>query len=77
LRQGLDEKDVKYRLELDLRYGIQKMETSIVLEKTRMENLHDVLAVVEKLAVDFSARYGAATTSPESGIWISNFRVVS
>ncbi len=77
LRQGLDEKDVKYRLELDLRYGIQKMETSIVLDKTRMETLHDVLAVVEKLAVDFSARYGASTTSPESGIWISNFRVVS
>jgi N-methylhydantoinase A len=77
MRQGLDEKDFRYRLELDLRYGIQKMETSIVLDKTRLETLHDVLAVVEKLATDFSARYGASTTAPESGIWISNFRVVS
>ena len=77
MRQGLDEKDFRYRLELDLRYGIQKMETSIVLDKTRLETLHDVLAVVAKLATDFSARYGASTTAPESGIWISNFRVVS
>jgi N-methylhydantoinase A len=77
MRQGLDEKDFRYRLELDLRYGIQKMETSIVLDKTRLETLHDVLAVVEKLATDFSARYGASTAAPESGIWISNFRVVS
>lgn len=77
LRQGKSKKDIKYRLELDLRYGTQKMETSIVLNKTRIESLNDVLMVVEKLATDFTARYGASTATPESGIWISNLRVIS
>ncbi len=77
IRQGIDEGDIKYRLELDLRYGIQKMETSIVVRTTRINSLADVLEIVEKLATDFSARYGASTTAPESGVWITNFRVVS
>lgn len=77
IRQGLDEKDIKYRLELDLRYGIQKMETSIVVEKSRIETLHDVLEIIEKLATDFAKRYGADAAAPESGIWVSNLRVVS
>ena len=77
LRQGVDQEDIKYRLELDLRYGIQKMETSIVLDKTRLTSLHEVLEIIEKLATDFSERFGAAAASPESGVWVGNLRVVS
>ena len=77
LRQGVDQEDIKYRLELDLRYGIQKMETSIVLDKTRLTSLHEVLEIIEKLATDFSERFGAAAAAPESGVWVGNLRVVS
>ncbi len=77
LRQGLPEEEIKYRLELDLRYGIQKMETSIVVDKDRVDCLHDILEVIEKLATDFAERYGAESAAPESGVWVVNFRVVS
>jgi N-methylhydantoinase A len=77
LRQGISEDRVLFRLELDLRYGNQKMETSIIVPTTRIATLRDVLSIVEMLAVDFAARYGESTTAPESGVWITTFRVVS
>lgn len=76
-RQGISEEAMRHRLELDIRYGVQKMETSVVIDKTRVDCLKDVLAMVEKLAVDFSKRYGAMMASPESGVWVTTFRVVS
>ncbi len=77
LRQGVATSDIKYRLELDLRYGVQKIETSVIIDKTRIEKLRDVLEIVEKLAVDFSERYGETMAAPETGVWVTTFRVVT
>jgi N-methylhydantoinase A len=77
LRQGIDEKLIQYRVELDMRYGIQKMEVSIPATKTRLESTSEVIELIEAMNADFSERYGADIVSPESGVWVSTVRVVS
>lgn len=76
-RQGIDISKVKHRLELDMRYGSQKMEAAISLEKSRIENIRDVLNLTQKLATNFEQRFGKGTPAPESGVWIINFRVAT
>jgi N-methylhydantoinase A len=76
-RQGIELSKVKHRLELDCRYGSQKMESAIVLEKNRIENMRDLLGIAEKLSVNFEKRFGKGTPAPESGLWIVNFRVAT
>lgn len=76
-RQGIDVNKVKHRLELDMRYGSQKMEAAISFEKSRIENIRDVLNLTQKLATNFEQRFGKGTPAPESGVWIINFRVAT
>lgn len=76
-RQGIDTKQVQHRLEVDMRYGSQRMEAAISFEKNRIENIHDILNLTQKLAVNFEQRFGKGTPAPESGVWIINFRVAT
>lgn len=77
LRQGVDENEVRHRVELDMRYGIQKMEIGIVLPGEVLASAEDVLGVIEAMNTDFAARYGEEIVSPESGVWVTTVRVVS
>ena len=77
LRQGFREEDIQYTLELDMRYGIQKMEVSIELANRRLSKPAEVLAAIEYMNADFGKRYGKEIVSPESGVWVSTVRVVS
>lgn len=76
-RQGVATGQVEHRLELDVRYGSQKVETAIALVKSRISNRLEVLEIIEKLATDFESRYGAGTPAPETGVWVTTFRVAS
>jgi N-methylhydantoinase A len=76
-RQGINDKDIKFRVELDMRYSIQKMEVSIVAPKTRLESTTDVIELIERMNTDFGERYGEDIVSPESGVWVGTVRVVS
>ena len=69
-RQGINDKDIKFRVELDMRYSIQKMEVSIVAPKTRLESTTDVIELIEIMNKDFGERYGEDIVSPESGVWV-------
>jgi N-methylhydantoinase A len=77
LRQGASPNAIEYRLELDLRYGTQTMETTIVADKNRIGSVRDVLELIERLAVDYGQRYGEGSQAPESGIRITTYRVAS
>lgn len=77
LRQGFREEDIQYTLELDMRYGIQKMEVSIELANRRLNKPAEVLGAIEYMNSDFGKRYGKEIVSPESGVWVSTVRVVS
>ncbi|WNC74189.1 hydantoinase/oxoprolinase family protein [Thalassotalea psychrophila] len=77
IRQGISEEQIKYRVELDMRYSIQKMEVSVVAPKTRLESSTDVIQLIETMNADFGSRYGEEIVSPESGVWVGTVRVVS
>ncbi|HYA34612.1 MAG TPA: hydantoinase/oxoprolinase family protein [Candidatus Binataceae bacterium] len=77
MRQGFDPARVQHRLELDIRYGTQSIETAIECDRSRIRALRDVLRIIEKHAEDFRERYGEASRAPESGIRITTYRVVS
>ena len=77
LRQGAAPADIQYRLELDMRYGTQTMETTIVADKSRIGSVRDVLELIERLAVDYGRRYGDGSQAPESGIRIMTYRVAA
>jgi N-methylhydantoinase A len=77
LRQGVPADRVEHRLELDMRYGLQKMQVSIVAPKRRLESGDDVLNLVEAMNEDFARRYGQDIVSPESGVWVNTVRVTS
>jgi N-methylhydantoinase A len=77
LRQGFSDTDIQYSLELDMRYGIQKMEVSIALADRRMKSPKQVLTAIELMNDDFGNRYGFEIVSPESGVWVTTVRVVA
>ncbi|MCX7171850.1 MAG: hydantoinase/oxoprolinase family protein, partial [Proteobacteria bacterium] len=77
LRQGFSPDEIRHRLELDIRYGSQKVETAVVCEKNRLSCVGDVLELIERLAVDHAGRYGEGAQAPESGIRIMAYRVAS
>ena len=77
LRQGFTEDDITYRLELDMRYGNQRVETAVVADLHRLQRQGDVLTLIEQFRVRYGARFGEGSQTPEAGIRINTIRVCS
>ena len=77
LRQGVPEDKIRHRLELDIRYGAQRIDTAVVLDHNRLTSSEDVLEVIGKHRRDYEARFGMSAPAPETGIWISTYRVAT
>ena len=58
LRQGMDPKDIKYRLELDMRYGNQRVQTTVTTDMTRLESLADVASLISQFHRSYGDRFG-------------------
>jgi len=77
LRQGVDPVRVRHRLELDIRYGSQAIETAVVLSKNRFDSQSDILALIAQHRSDYERRFGRNAPAPETGVWITVLRVAS
>jgi N-methylhydantoinase A len=75
LRQGMNEEDIQYRLELDMRYGNQRVETTVVTELSRLGSVHDVLKLIEQFHTSYGERFGEGSQAPETGVRINTMRV--
>ena len=75
LRQGMAEADIRYRLELDMRYGNQRVQTAVVTEVTRLSSRVDVLRLIDQFFTRYGARFGEGSQSPEAGVRINTMRV--
>ncbi|MGQ0700597.1 MAG: hydantoinase/oxoprolinase family protein [Panacagrimonas sp.] len=75
LRQGMNEADIRYRLELDMRYGNQRVTTSVVTDLTRFNSLHDVAKVIDQFHRAYGERFGHGSQSPAAGVRINTVRV--
>ena len=77
LRQGMPAADIRYRLELDMRYGNQRVQTAVVTELNRLKSQKDVLALMDQFHQSYGARFGEGSQSPETGVRINTLRVCS
>ncbi len=77
LRQGLPGEAVQHRLELDMRYGNQLVTMAVTADRTQLESVRDVVALMHMFADDYGRRFGEGSQSPEAGIRITTIRVAS
>ena len=77
LRQGFPAEAIKYRLELDMRYGNQRVQTAVVTQLSRLHNQSDVLRLVDEFHQRYGERFGEGSQSPETGVRINTLRVCS
>ncbi|WP_334000749.1 hydantoinase/oxoprolinase family protein [Burkholderia cepacia] len=74
-RQGMDPAQIRYRLELDMRYGNQRVQTAVVTPLSRLKNQRDVLTLMELFHESYGSRFGEGSQSPETGVRINTLRV--
>jgi N-methylhydantoinase A len=77
IRQGMTPDQIRYRLELDMRYGNQRVQTAVVTELSRLRNQRDVLMLMDQFYQRYGERFGEGSQSPEAGIRINTLRVCS
>lgn len=77
LRQGFEPAQVRYRLELDMRYGNQRVETAVVTDLNRVTAPEHVLKLIEQFHERYGERFGAGSQTPEAGVRINTIRVCS
>ena len=77
LRQGFEPAQVRYRLELDMRYGNQRVETAVVTDLNRVTAPEHVLKLIEQFHGRYGERFGAGSQTPEAGVRINTIRVCS
>ena len=77
LRQGMTADQIHYRLELDMRYGNQRVQTAVVTEMSRLTSQKDVLSLMDQFHKSYGARFGEGSQSPETGVRINTVRVCS
>lgn len=75
VRQGLDPALIRYRLELDMRYGNQRVQTAVVTPLARLRSQRDVLQLMELFHARYGERFGEGSQSPETGVRINTLRV--
>jgi N-methylhydantoinase A len=77
LRQGMPPEHIRYRLEVDMRYGNQRVQTAVVTSLSRLRSQADVLKIMEQFYARYGERYGEGSQSPEAGVRINTLRVCS
>jgi N-methylhydantoinase A len=75
LRQGMTSAQIRYRLELDMRYGNQRVQTAVITELNRLHSQKDVLDLMDQFHKSYGARFGEGSQSPETGVRINTVRV--
>jgi N-methylhydantoinase A len=77
VRQGFDPDDVRYRLEMDMRYGNQLVTTAVVFDINRIHGVGDVLQLIRTFSDIYGQRYGEGSEAPEAGIRVQTIRVAA
>lgn len=68
IRQGFSGEVVKYRLELDMRYGNQLLTQAVALQDIhRINNVGDVLQIIRTFGDVYSHRFGASSAARRPG----------
>ncbi|MBL4838782.1 MAG: hydantoinase/oxoprolinase family protein [Kordiimonadaceae bacterium] len=77
LRQGSKPESIKHSLELDMRYGNQLVQTTVVVPEHSLKSAIDVMNILDQFSTDYGKRFGEGSQAPEAGIRINTIRVAS
>jgi len=77
IRQGVDLKNVKTRVELDMRYGNQLAQIGIASPINRVTTPHDIITLLDIFSENYAQRFGEGSQAPEAGVRINVIRVVA
>jgi N-methylhydantoinase A len=77
IRQGVAPGAIRTRVELDMRYGNQLAQVSVVSPVERLRSAHDVIALLDRFSINYAQRFGEGSQAPEAGVRINVIRVVS
>ena len=77
MRQGMDPASIKFRTELDMRYGNQRVQTAVVTNFSRLTSQRDVLALMDQFHHRYGERFGEGSQATETGVRINTLRVCS
>ncbi|HVE24560.1 MAG TPA: hydantoinase/oxoprolinase family protein [Sporichthya sp.] len=77
LRQGVDPRDVRTRVELDMRYGNQLTQIGVASPFDELTSQRQVLELLDLFSDLYAHRYGKGSQAPEAGVRINVIRVVS
>ncbi|WP_051749120.1 hydantoinase/oxoprolinase family protein [Nevskia soli] len=77
LRQGMRREDIRHRLEVDMRYGNQLVQTTVVVPGSRLNSMDEVMDLIRQFSVDYGKRFGKGSEAPEAGIRINTIRSLS
>lgn len=77
IRQGVAPEHVAHRLEFDMRYGDQRVETAVATDLERIRSPHDVLTLIRQFNERYGERFGEGSQATESGVRINTIRVTS
>lgn len=77
LRQGIPAEAIQHRFELDMRYGNQLTQTSVISPVNRLTSMSEVLELVKAFSENYGERFGEGSQQPEAGIRINTIRVLS
>lgn len=71
--EGFNERDMTFRLELDMRYGSQYNMTRVTAPKLRLDNADDVKALCDAFTARYAEVYSPEATFPAGGINVESF----
>lgn len=77
LRMGYKAEQIKYRLELDMRYGDQLALTTMASPYLEFNSPRQILDIIKRYHISYGERFGEGSQTPEVGINLNNIRVVS
>ena len=77
MRQKMRREDINHSLELDMRYGNQLVQTTVVIKDHELQSPGDVLNLLKRFSDDYGKRFGQGSQAPEAGIRINTMRVAS
>ncbi len=77
VRQGFAPEQIRYRLELDMRYGNQRVQTAVVASVHRLKAQQDVLRLIDEFDRRYGERFGDGSQATEAGVRINTIRVCS
>jgi N-methylhydantoinase A len=77
VRQNVALKDIKTRVELDMRYGNQLAQIGIASPMDRVTSPQDIITLLDIFSENYAQRFGEGSQAPEAGVRINVIRVVA